>query len=118
MVSRGRAGRASLGCLFGLLLVVAAVYFAWDAGEAYMRYYRFRDAMHQVARFAESTSNRDVVERLRAKADSLGLPAEAQKVRVRRRRNVITIWSEYTESVQLPIGRREIKFAPRVESTF
>ena len=39
----GRQGRAKFGCLFGILLLVTAVYFGVSLGEPYLRYYRFLD---------------------------------------------------------------------------
>ena len=56
MVSRrDRPGKSTLGCLFTLLIVVAAGYFAFNVGEVYLRYYRFRDSMQQAASEFQST---------------------------------------------------------------
>ena len=117
-MSRARAGRSRLGCLFTIFLLVAAAYFALGFAEAYWRYYSFRDAMQQQARFAHQTSNEEIIGRLRAKADSLGLPEGAQAVNVRRTREGITIWSEYSETVELPLVRRRLEFTPRAERSF
>jgi len=38
-----RRGRTNFGCLFGILLLVTAVYFGVNVGEPYLRYYRFVD---------------------------------------------------------------------------
>ena len=54
MVSGTRAGASRLGCLVGLLLVVTVGYFGFNIGEVYFRFYRFKDAMAQEARFAET----------------------------------------------------------------
>jgi hypothetical protein len=101
-----------------LLLVVAAAYFAVGIGEAYLRFYRFRDAMEQQARFAENAPDREIVANLQAKADSLGLPDEAYEIDVRRARGSIVISSDYAETVDFPLVRRTIRFTPRVERTF
>lgn len=113
-----RNGRSSLGCLFTLLVVVAAGYFAVHAGEVYLRYYRFRDSMQQSANFAGRYTDAQLKQRLRLTADSLGLPASAHEVQVRRRGNRVTIWTEYYDRIELPAFSREIHFAPRAESTF
>ena len=47
MVSR--RGRSSLGCLFALLIIAAAMYFGVNIGEAYWRFYEYQDAMRQDA---------------------------------------------------------------------
>lgn len=119
MVSRARAGRSTLGCLVLLLVLVAAGYFAVNVGEAYWRFYRFQDAMKQEARFAARRGDDVIARRLRAKADSLGLPPQAiRHLTVRRRSGVIRIGSEYYETIELPLVVRELRFAPRVESRF
>jgi len=40
-----RRGSSRLGCLIVLLIVAVAAYLAVDFGEAYFRYYQFKDAM-------------------------------------------------------------------------
>lgn len=106
-----RSGRSTLGCLVLLLLVVAAGYFAVNVGEVYLRYYEFRDAARQEVRFARMRSDAEIRARLAAKADSLGLPAEAGRVRVFRRGSTVTLTSEYTELVELPLLVREFDFS-------
>lgn len=116
--ARGRDGKSSLGCLFTLLIVVVVAYFGVNIGEVYLRYYRFRDSVQQAARFASRLSDDDIRSRLRNAADSLGLPESAHDIIVRRREHQVTVTSEYTERVELPGYVREIRFAPRGESTF
>lgn len=113
-----RSGRSSLGCLFTLLIVVAAGYFALNAGEVYLRYYRFRDAMQQSANFAARYTDAQLQQRLRLTADTLGLPASAHEVQIRRRGNRVTIWTEYYDHIEMPGYSREVRFSPRAESTF
>ena len=117
MVAR-RAGRSSTGCLFSLLLLTAAGYFAYTVGNVYFRYYQFKDAMTQDATFAEHLTDADIVSHLRAEADSLGLPDEAQDVHVQRQSNEITIWAAYEETVEFPGVARRVVFRPLVEKTF
>ena len=118
MVTRARVGRSSLGCLVVLLLLTAAGYFAVNLGEAYWRFYQFQDAMKQEARFATRRTDDAIALRLRAKADSLGLPEQAVKhLRVRRNTQIIRITSEYFETIELPLAVRELHFEPRVEAS-
>ena len=109
---RARRGRSSLGCLISLLLVAAVAYFGVNAGEMYLRYYRFRDAMGQEVRFAGQKSDEAIRRRLAALADSLGLPEAAGRVQVRRDGRRITVSSEYYERIELPLTVREVRFAP------
>ena len=110
-----RRGRSTLGCLFTLLLLVTAVYFAFNLAEPHWRYYRYRDAMSQVARFADELSDAEMTRQLHAKADSLGLPREAYRLRFNRTANSMVIWTEYTEVVELPGYTRTFAFQPRAE---
>jgi hypothetical protein len=110
-----RAGRARLGCLFVLLLLAAAVYFGLDFGEAYLRYFRYRDAMAQAARFSSVQSDGAIRAHLSNVADSLGLPPKAREVMIRRSAGVVTIEADYIETVQLPGNVRELHFTPKVQ---
>ncbi|HUF30147.1 MAG TPA: hypothetical protein VMM77_05725 [Gemmatimonadaceae bacterium] len=112
-----RLGRTSLGCLFLLLLLVSGAYFGYEFLDAYYRYYTLRDAMTQEARFAADRSDAMVRLRMRAKADSLGVPDEAV-FRVRRNRSGVAIWTTYTEVVRLPIGEKRLRFEPIVQREF
>jgi hypothetical protein len=114
-LTRARPGRSTLGCLFLLLVVTAVGYFGVNVGEVYARYYRLRDAMHQEVRFARSRTDADIKRRLQAFADSVGLPAEAGQVSVKRAGNSISVWSEYDERVELPLFVRDFHFAPSAE---
>lgn len=111
-----RAGRSTLGCLFMLLLLVTAAYFAYNLAEPHWRYYQYKDAMSQAARFADDLSDAEMTRQLHAKADSLGLPPEAYRLRFNRTANSMVISTEYTEVVELPGYTREFVFKPRVET--
>jgi len=110
----------SLGCLFSLLLVTAALYFAVNVGEVYWRYYRYRDAMRQEARFAHMRTDQAIVRRLTSVADSLGLPDGAHQVAIRRDadRRHVSIAADYAERVELPGFVRTVRFSPRAEATY
>lgn len=112
-----RHGRSTLGCLFVLLLLVSGAYFGYEVLDAYYRYYTLRDAMTQEARFAAQRTDAMVRRRLRAKADSIGVPDDAV-FRVRRNRSGIAIWTTYTEVVRLPVGTKQLKFEPLVQREF
>ena len=113
-----RRGTSRLGCLVGGLLVVTALYFGFNIGEVYVRFYRLRDAMAQEARFGQTRNDVTIRTRMKQVVDSLGLPAEASVIRIRRDASSITISSEYTEHVELPLFVREFKFAPQVVHAF
>lgn len=111
MVTR-RRGATKLGCLFSVLVVVAATYFAVNVGEVYLRYYRYRDAMHQQGRFGRQNTNEAIRRNLRSLADSLGLPEDASRLSILRGGNRISISAQYDEVVQFPGFVRTLHFAP------
>lgn len=117
MVSR-RAGKTSLGCLVALLIVAAAVYFGVNVAEVYWRYYQFEDDMKQQVRFAAHLPNDQILRHLESAADSLGLPGDAAKVRIRRTSNNISVESEYDETVELPLVTRELHFRPHAQGSY
>ncbi len=110
-----RRGTSKLGCLVSLLLLVTVIYFGVNIGEVFLRYYRFRDEMAQEARFGAKADDDDIKRRLASFADSLGLPEEATRLTIRRQRGGISISSQWTETVELPLFVRQFHFAPTVE---
>lgn len=118
MVASRRWGRSAFGCLFSILLLVTAVYFAVNVGEPYLRYYRFLDGMKQEARFSARFTDDQIQARLAALADSLGMPEAAGRVRVRRDPSRISLSSSYYERVEMPLIVRDILFSPQAEWTY
>ena len=115
---RARAGRSTLGCLFTLLIISAVAYFGVNVGEVYLRYYRYRDAIRQEARFGRQRSDEVIRSHLRSLADSLGLPDAARRITIRRQPQRIVIRAQYTEIVEMPGYVRELHFEPEGEARF
>ena len=117
---RRASGRASLGCLFSLLVLTAALYFGVNIGEVYWRFYQYRDAMRQEVRFARMRTDHAIARRLASVAESLGLPDGARSVTVQRddRARRIGISASYSERVELPGFVRTFEFSPRAEGTY
>jgi hypothetical protein len=99
-----------------VLILVAATYFAFNLADPHWRYYQFLDTMKQQARFGSQLSNEEITIRLHAKADSLGLPPQAYRIRFNRTDRTITIWTEYEELVELPGYSKHFLFKPSVEA--
>ena len=114
---KSRRGASSLGCLFTLLIVTAAVYFGVNVAEVYWRFYEYQDDMRSFARFGSNAPSDSIVSHLRASADSLGLPSDAGRVIVRRTDSGVILESDYYERVELPGYIRDIHFHPRAEVT-
>lgn len=96
-------------------MFAAALYYGINIGEVYWRYYQYQDEMRSQGRLAPSLSDGVIRRRLLLKADQLGLPAEAQRIRINRsaRPRQITIEAEYSEDVALPLFKHTFHFRPR-----
>lgn len=112
-----RRGESSLGCLIPLLILAVAAYFAADFGAAYFRYYRFKDAMGNEARFASTVTDQQITSRLSALADTLELPVGAELITIIRGPTTVTISSDYDEVIKLPLKKEHVlHFHPYVVS--
>lgn len=107
-----RRGASALGCLFSLCIIGALVYVGVNVGRVYWRFYEFQDDMRQEVRYASQRTNDQILGHLKASADSLGLPPEAAKISIRRTEKGITVESEYSETIAVPMYSREIRFNP------
>ncbi|MEP6692586.1 MAG: hypothetical protein ABJD07_15605 [Gemmatimonadaceae bacterium] len=115
---RARRGASRLGCLVQLLIAAVAVFAGVRIGEVYLRFYRMQDAMKQEARFSEHETNEKISAHIRAVADSLNLPAQAQDITVQRTLKQLYISAEYTDTIDLSVYKRMVKLHPNVLRDF
>ncbi len=103
-----------LKALFGLAVVVAAFYMAWTLIPIYYNNYSFQDEMDNEARMAtySQKSEQEVAEILAKKAKDLEIPVTPEMIHVQKNSSEVTIWTEYTVSVQTPIKTFDLKFTP------
>jgi hypothetical protein len=112
-----RRGVSRLGCLLPLLVLAVAAYFGVGFGEAYFRFYQFKDAMGQEARFAADKTDAQITTRLSALADTLQLPPGAELITIERTPSQISISSDYDEVFRLPLNKEKVlHFHPSVMS--
>ncbi len=114
----GQAGKSRYGCLVGLLVLAAVLYYGSDVGAVYIRYFQLRDEMGQAARLARTLDDAAIQSRLHAKAEELDLPAQAHRFTIRRfaRPRQIRISTSYAETVQLPFTSYTIRLSPEVRA--
>ena len=112
---RDRRGASSMGCLVSLLVVVGALYYGVNIGELYFRYYRLLDEMQSQAQLAPSLDDGTIRRRIQAAAQDIGLPPEAQQVKIVRRVSPreIVIEVQYSETVDLPLFHHSFDFHPK-----
>jgi hypothetical protein len=112
-----RRGASTTGCLLSLLVLVAVLYYGVNIGELYIRYYRLMDEMGSQARVAAALDNGTIRRRIEAEIASIGLPDDAvTNLEITRSASPreITIESEYSESVHLPLFDHTFRFHPKV----
>jgi len=109
-------GASSTGCLFSLLIFVAALYYGVNIGEVYFRYYRLLDEIETQARLASALDDGTIQRRLQAAVQEIGLPDAAGNVRIVRRGSPreIQIYTQYSETVDLPLFHHTFQLHPNV----
>ena len=112
---KNRRGVTKFGCLLGTLLLVATIYFGLKIGKVYWDASDYESEMKANAQGAELLTDKQIHDRIVAKADSLGLPDEAKEITVERVGRHITVSADYVVLVELPLHTRSIHFSPRYE---
>lgn len=107
-----RRGTSSFGCLVSLIILVAAGYYGFNVGQVYFRFYQLQDEMESAARMAPSLTDDVIYRRLAATSDTL--LGRTLTFDIKRSRN-ITIHTEYSDSVDLPLFKHTFHFKPKVE---
>ena len=117
MVTSTRRGASSSGCLFSLLIFVAALYYGVNIGEVYFRYYRLLDEIQTEARLSPGLDDGTIRRRIQAAIEEIGLPDSAGVRQLFIRRSAspreIVIETRYSESVSLPFFNHSFSFHPR-----
>lgn len=98
---RSEAGKGKLGCLIVIALLVLAVYVVKDVGAVYLRAYRMQDEVKTQAAFAPALTDKVILDRLVAMADTLRLPLGPPQWYIKRTYGPkeITIRAAYDDSV-------------------
>lgn len=105
-----RRGATSGGCLFTALLFAVAGYAGIKIGEPYLRFYQFKDAAQQEARFAALRNDAAITANLYAVADSLNLPEKAYHFKIVRTLNDVHILTSYDDSWTIANYTRPVHF--------
>jgi hypothetical protein len=113
---RSRSGTGRPAFLASLALFVAALYYGFNIGQIYFRYYHLLDTMQTQAQLAPGLNDAVIHRRLAGEADSL-LPGASPRFTITRggHPNRITITTEYTEKVDLPLFKHTFVLRPRAE---
>jgi len=119
---RREAGKMRLGCLAGVLVLAAIVYAAILVVPVYWRAYQMQDEVKSQASFAPALSDKVILERLVAMADTLGIPLGPRQWYIHRTSEPreIVIRAAYDDSVvfRLVVWRKVVRlhFAPSAKA--
>jgi hypothetical protein len=96
-----------LKLLIKLAIVVLIANAAWRLGSAYVTFYRFKDAVAEIAQFGAQRSAADLHQRVGDLASQYGLPLSDDAFTVRRdERNHTYVDGSYVQPVELLPGYR------------
>jgi len=96
-------------------MLVCLVYVGIHVAEPYFRFYQYRDAAKQEARFASLRPDEKIKQTLWSAADSLALPEAAYHIRIKRMPRVIRIQTAYEDSWTVGPYTRPVDFYLYVE---
>jgi hypothetical protein len=84
-------------------LVIAAlvVHATYRAADVYLRYYNFRDDVHQIAQFAGRQTDTELRDRVLEAAQQREIPLDPAEIAVRRKPNHLLIDATYSENIEL-----------------
>ena len=105
-----RRGASKLGCLFQLMVLAAIGFFGANVGEVFWRYFQFKDAVTQEAKFHANRPIPEMRQRIRFIADSMGMPQEAGIALVRHAERLTLVEVHYDDTLILPGFRRDVHF--------
>jgi hypothetical protein len=114
-VVKTRRGATTFGCLLTTLLIVAVGYFGIKIGQVYWNATAYENVIKANVLAAETLTDRQIYDRIVAKADSLGLPEEAKEITVERKGRHISVSADYMVMVELPLHNRSFHFSPHAE---
>ena len=87
--------------LIKILIAALVVHATWRAGNAYLRYYRFKDGLQQAAQFSLGRSENEVHSRAVDVARQNDVPIDPGDIAVRRQDTHTLIDASYEERIEL-----------------
>lgn len=103
--------------LIKLVIVVLVLHATYRVGAAYMAYYKFEDALRNVALFGQGQSEQELRDRALQVASTLQIPVKREQIAVRRDPAHTYIDASYTTDIEiLPTYRYPWEFKASVET--
>ncbi len=87
--------------LITLAVAVLIVHAVWRVGSAYYVYYRFEDALQEVAQFGANSSDDEIRTKVMKTATDMGVPLKAADIEVRRTQAKLFIDATYDTQLEV-----------------
>ena len=87
--------------LIKLLIAALVVNATWRAGNVYLKYFRFKDDVHEAALFAARQSDSQVQAKVMSLAEQFDIPLKPENVSITRNERRTVINAVYTDEVEL-----------------
>jgi len=115
-----REGKAGIGTLIFLLIVVAIIYVGIKIAPPWIRYYQVRNLFGVEATRASRITDQEILSDITRKLKEIKAPIDLNEVSIRREGNNIQISVTYEESVSFIGGRYEktFTFSPQSSVSF
>jgi len=104
--------------IIAIAIVASAFYVAFKVVPVYFAFYQFQDSIEEEARIQSYTgkSVNDIRETVWKKAQQLELPiASPDDLKIDRNGNSVSIQTEYTVHIDIPVHPFDLKFEPNTK---
>jgi hypothetical protein len=108
--NRSERGEGRLGCLFGIILVLAAALVAYKMIPVKVKAADLRDAIEDEAKSAGQNTDKQILSAILNRAQILELPVSEDKVQINRSAGSIQIDVQYTVPIEFPGYTHQWKF--------
>jgi hypothetical protein len=96
------AGEGQAGCLFGIVLLVIAIFIAWKVIPIKANMSDLRQTVEDESKSAGQHGDAQITQAILEKAEREHLPVTQENIEIRRTGNEISIDVDYTVPVQFP----------------
>jgi hypothetical protein len=108
-----------LRSLFGLFVIVAAIYCGWLVLPPYLANYRLEESVDDTARTGtmdRTKTEEDLRYLVEKDARSLGIDLSPEQIQVERSGGEVLVWTEYTVHIDMPLHPFDLHFQPMSNS--
>ena len=113
---RGEAGEGQLGCIVGLLVLVAMFYVAYKMIPIKVKAADLRQTVTDESKAAGIRNDKQIRENILSKAKELELPVDTDNISIERFANTMHIDVKYTVAVDFPGYTYNWEFEDKVEN--